>query len=549
MMNVLNSGFLYADKMISSTSGVKVLLLDNDTLSFVSISMTKTELFEREVVLVDQLSNFVRKPVDSSTSALNCICILRPTSENIEMLSIELGQPHFQKYNIFFTNSTSEVQIRQIAAKDVHSVVETVHEAFFDFYALNQNLFSLNINDIASARNGNSFGGVQDRIAEGLFSFVCSQRVRPYIRYDSHSSLCQSVANSVSHLVEYSRDMFGTIQDTATVLVLDRRSDPILPLIHNWYYFSALHDSFGIDKNIVEIGDKKFVLNERTDPDSARYSVTFISELSNILNARSERYKDLRNSISSTPSDISDFHEKIAAVGRGQTESVYVNTHLDLLTNLLDKATEEDLAPLSQLEQIIATVSDPEEHASQVLEMIRNPKTTPEAALRLVLLYVVRYEKESVSEFVGQMMGQLEAKATWNHGEMRLIDGIIRCVGENARGNEDIFASKSLITKFRKGIKNALDTERSQFELYKPLLCDIIDRIKEGKLKEEHYPYVTRPQNSKTTRLIVFYVGGTTYEEMRIAYLQSQSGFDVVVGGTSVHNSKSFLQYEISPFC
>ena len=157
------------------------------------------------------------------------------------MISRELDNPHFQKYNIFFTNTSAEAHIRQLAAHDSHTSVDAVREVFFDFYPLNAKLFSLNIPDISTLRAGNSFTEIAGRVPEGLFAFLCSQRVKPHIRFDSSSNACQSVARSVSSLIDDSRDLFATAQEGATVLILDRRSDPIAPLLHLWYYSSALH--------------------------------------------------------------------------------------------------------------------------------------------------------------------------------------------------------------------------------------------------------------------------------------------------------------------
>ena len=86
-MNVQQSAFLYLKKILDSvTPGVKVLVLDGDTLNFVSIALTKTELLENEVVLVEELKIRANKGDDPSTAAMNCIIFVRPSSENIQLI-------------------------------------------------------------------------------------------------------------------------------------------------------------------------------------------------------------------------------------------------------------------------------------------------------------------------------------------------------------------------------------------------------------------------------------------------------------------------------
>lgn len=548
-MNAQTSAFLYLKKILETQPGVKVLLLDQETLNFMSIAMTKTELLEQEVVLFENIAARVAKPEDPSVAALNCIVFVRPTSENIELISKELDHPHFQKYNIFFSNTSAEAHIRQLAAHDSQAIVETVREVYLDFYPLNAKLFSLNIPDITMLRAGNSFNEIAGRVPEGLFAFLCSQRCKPHIRFDSSSSACQSVARSVTSLIDDSRDLFATAQESATVLILDRRSDPVVPLLHLWYYSSALHDLYGIDKNVVQVGDQQYVLNERTDPESAPYYSMYLGDLAPRLDDRVKRIQSVLKDIQQRPNEMADFHGKMSAVSKGQTEKVYASNHLDLFNAVHEKITRGNLMEVSALEQIVATYDDPAEQCQQIIDLINNPSTQPLDALRLVLIYVLHYEKSNASNYVNRMLESLEAKAVWQHNEMKFIDAVINIMGDKARGHEDLFQNRTGLTKFARGIKSIVQVEKSQYEMYKCLLYRILQKLRENKLPEADYPFATKQQPTRTGKIIVFYVGGATYEEMRVANEVSVPGFDVIIGGTTVHSAESFLRHEIAPFC
>lgn len=548
-MNVQQSAFLYLKKIFEVSPGIKVLLLDQETLDFVSIALTKTELLELEVVLAENIKQRVNSREDSSTAALNCIILVRPTAENVETITKELDRPHFQKYNIFFTNKTAESQIRQIASHDSQLLVETVREAFLDFYALSGRLFSLNVPDITSLRNGNSFSDVSSRVPEGLFAFICSQRVKPHIRFDKSSSACQTVARAVASMVDESRDIFAAANESATVLILDRRSDPVCPLLHLWYYASALHDIFGIKNNIVATSDNQYVLNERTDVESQKYYSMYLGDLAPVLTQRVQRIQDVMRQIGENATDMSSFHGKIAAVSKGQTEKIYANAHLDLFNAMHKEITEANLMEISALEQIVATCDDMDEQCNQIIDIIGNPATRAIDALRLALIFVLHYEKPNCSAQISRIMEQLEAKAVWQHGEMKFIEGIVKTMGDDMRGPEDLFSNHSFMKKFSKGLHNLVSEEKSMYEMYKCILGQILDRFRQGKLSDQDYPYATRQQPTKTSKTIVFYVGGATYEEMRIANEMSQPGFDIVVGGTTVHNADSFIKYEVAPYC
>ncbi len=74
-----------------------------------------------------------------------------------------------------------------------------------------------------------------------------------------------------------------------------------------------------------------------------------------------------------------------------------------------------------------------------------------------------------------------------------------------------------------------------------------------SKLRTDYYPYlVGQPSRDPPKHLIVFFAGGTTYEEALVVSEFNAAGPDgksysnpsktkIVLGGTHVHNSGSFL--------
>lgn len=88
-----------------------------------------------------------------------------------------------------------------------------------------------------------------------------------------------------------------------------------------------------------------------------------------------------------------------------------------------------------------------------------------------------------------------------------------------------------------KGVENV-------YTQHKPLLYHTLENIIKGKLKETSFP-AALPGNSanRPTEVIVFMVGGTTYEEaLRVnEFNQANSGIRFILGGSTIHNWKSFL--------
>ena len=65
-----------------------------------------------------------------------------------------------------------------------------------------------------------------------------------------------------------------------------------------------------------------------------------------------------------------------------------------------------------------------------------------------------------------------------------------------------------------------------------------------GKLSENDFPSVDNTScEFQTKNVIVFFLGGTTYQEAwEIAELnKSDPSINIILGGTTIHNSKTFI--------
>ncbi len=85
------------------------------------------------------------------------------------------------------------------------------------------------------------------------------------------------------------------------------------------------------------------------------------------------------------------------------------------------------------------------------------------------------------------------------------------------------------------------------FTQHTTVLKDILDNLIKGRLTEESYPVAHAGDSSSSTSriqdVIVFFVGGVTYEESLAVhqFCRTNSGVRVILGGTQIHNSQTFL--------
>lgn len=102
-----------------------------------------------------------------------------------------------------------------------------------------------------------------------------------------------------------------------------------------------------------------------------------------------------------------------------------------------------------------------------------------------------------------------------------------------------IFSGASNRFKGLKGVENV-------YTQHSPLLESTLQDLVKGRLKEQQFPFVEGGGSTrdKPQDIIVFIVGGATYEEAKmIAGVNATTpGVRVVLGGTSIHNSATFLE-------
>lgn len=173
---------------------------------------------------------------------------------------------------------------------------------------------------------------------------------------------------------------------------------------------------------------------------------------------------------------------------------------------------------------------------------------TADAKLRLVALYALRYEKHQSNSLpvlvdllgaagnVPQRRIDLIAKILIYHSSLHQTQG--------AGGISDIFESAGIFSGTRgfKGLKGV----ENVYTQHSPRLEVTLQNLIKGKLRDQQYPFV---EGGGTTRdkpqdIVVFIVGGATYEEAKMVSQMNASspGVRIVLGGTTIHNSTTFLE-------
>ncbi|KAI9718947.1 MAG: hypothetical protein M1812_003832 [Candelaria pacifica] len=542
----------------TSSAKMKILLLDSETVSIVSSAITQSALLNHEVYLIDRLDNQAREKMRH----LRCLCFVRPSPDSIQFMIDEFREPKYGEYNIYFTNVIRKSSLERLAEADDHEVVRAVQECFADYLVINPDLLTFNIGfpvqRIWSSSPDLWNTDALHRCTEGIVALLLSLKKKPLIRYEKNSLLVKKLATEVRYQMTQEEQLFDFRKtDTPPILlILDRRNDPITPLLTQWTYQAMVHELLGIHNGRVDLSDipdvrpelKEVVLSQDQDPFFKKNMYMNFGDLGGNIKDYVEQYQSKTKSNMSIES-IADMKRFVEDYPEFRKLSGNVSKHVTLVGELSRRVGDESLLDVSELEQSLACNDSHSNDLKSLQRLIQSPTVSADSKLRLVALYSLRYEKNP-SNALPVLLDLLSAAGNVPASRINLIPKLLiyhHSLQSSAAsgGLSDLFDSASLFSGARDRFKGLKGVE-NVYTQHSPRLELTLQNLIKGRLREQQYPFI---EGGPTTRdkpqdIVVFVVGGVTYEEAKmVAQVNASSpGVRVVLGGTMVHNSSTFLE-------
>ena len=523
--------------------GMKVMLLDSETTPAVSLAFAQSALMRQEVFLFERLT---ARPVWEDMRYLKCVAILRPDPDIITQLCSELTRPRYQSYFIYFTNILPKTAVKQLAEADMQEVVKEIKEVYTDFLPFAAHLFGLAIPHPLQPLGSRWVEDSLSRSTSALVSLLLSLKLSPVIRYQEGSGPASLLANNIKSTMARESGLFGGgAGDTPVLMILDRREDPVTPLLSQWTYQAMVHQLIGINNNRVSLagvpGVKKdlqeIMLNASQDEFYAANIYANFGEIGQTIKVLMEEFQNKAKSHEKIDS-ISDMKNFIEHYPQFKKMSGTVSKHVTLVSELSRLVAARNLLPISELEQEIVAQGDHKEMLRSVTEMIQKESTTLEDATRLAMLFTLKFET-SHSSSVRNVIGLIRKKG--GEREARLVQNLQRYAGQNARKGDlfgDQMTSNNITGKLFKGLKGV----ENVYTQHTPLLKRLLDDCLKNKLKATSFPTIGS-SSGKVSTIVAFIIGGFTYEEaFAVHQLNTTLGSQIILGGTSILNSQSFIE-------
>ncbi|XP_050069314.1 vacuolar protein sorting-associated protein 45 [Anopheles maculipalpis] len=546
-MNVIRAIQMYIDKMISDAGpGMKLLMMDRETISIVSMAFAQSEMLQKEVFLFERLDS-VRS--NEKLKYLKCIVFVRPTKDNVFLLQQELQSPKFGSYYIYFSNIIPRTDIKILAESDEGESVQDFKEIYADYLPVNPNLFSLHIPTCLQALSWNP--EALERSTQGLVSVLLSFKFRPAIRYRSGSTAAQTLAKKVHETINKETALFSfrPPEDGAApplLLILDRRDDPITPLLNQWTYQAMVHELLTINKQRVDLSGvsgvpkdlKEVVLSTEQDEFYANNLYANFGEIATTIKVLMDEFQKKANDQRKIES-IADMKNFVETYPQFRKMSGTVTKHLVLISELSVQVGQQQLFEVSELEQEIACRADHSTQLQRVKRLLSEGKISAANALRLVLLYAMRYERHANCDTSG-LLKLLQDRGGRSYIAPRMLEYI------STVARQELFNTVKLTdaVKLTRNLIKELKGVENVYAQHECVLKGTLEEVIKGRPLDAQYPIMGNevPFRRPPAEVIVFIVGGATYEEALAVHRYNQEGYRIVLGGTTIHNSESFIE-------
>lgn len=101
------------------------------------------------------------------------------------------------------------------------------------------------------------------RTVQGITSVLLSLKKCPYIRYQNSSNMAKRLAEKIREVLSKESNSFEFRQESNPILlIVDRRDDPVTPLLNQWTYQAMVHELLTINNNRVNLSHVKGISKE-----------------------------------------------------------------------------------------------------------------------------------------------------------------------------------------------------------------------------------------------------------------------------------------------
>lgn len=391
----------------SSHNQWKILVLDAAARSILSPLLSVQQLRRRGVTLHLVLDS-EREPIPDVPVIYFCM----PTQQNLARIAQDCAKGLYERAHLNFVTKLERSLMEDFAKLVVqsHSLerIASVHDQYLDFVCMEQQLFSLHIeNSYLTYNNPNTTESIiqeaMTQIAYGLFSVVATLGVVPIIRCPRQGAP-EMVARTLNKMIaEHPTLLRSKSLSRPLLVILDRNADLITPVQHTSTYQALIDDLLQHKANRVEFQEEASNANKRGKAATKKYDLDpdqdpFYAQ---------HKFQPFPEAIESNGSELQEVtvrEQEIRQAGGGGTglasavdslpalleRKKQLEVHTSILQAVMNQVASRDIPPFYELESKLATggfKNDPAKAKKEVLALVT--KGNVEDKVRLLMVYAL----------------------------------------------------------------------------------------------------------------------------------------------------------------
>jgi vacuolar protein sorting-associated protein 45 len=215
--------------------------------------------------------------------------------------------------------------------------------------------------------------GSYERHVQGLVALLLSLKKKPVIRYERNSAMAKKLGQEVQYYMAEETQLFDFRPSAVppVLLILDRRNDPVTPLLSQWTYQAMVHELIGITNGRVSLANapdvtddlKEIVLSPEQDPFFAKTLYDNFGDLGAHVKDYVSEYQTRSSSGRRKIDTIADMKRFVEEYPEFRKLGGNVSKHVALVGELSRLVEQGRLLEVSELEQSLATT---ESHAADL---------------------------------------------------------------------------------------------------------------------------------------------------------------------------------------
>lgn len=180
--------------------------------------------------------------------------------------------------------------------------------------------------------------------------------------------------------------------EKCTLLILDRKDDPVTPLLNQWTYQSMVHELIGIKNHRVKIKKgEEIVMSPDQDEFFKKNMYRSFPEVNKELETLLESFKEKQHSRAKTET-IADMQRMVESFPEFKKFAGNVSKHYGAFGECSEKITKRKLFSVCELEQDIAVKNAKSDHIRDLEEIMEDIEVDKFEKIRLLMLFALRYE-------------------------------------------------------------------------------------------------------------------------------------------------------------